>query len=61
MSEFVQAYDPDHRCYRKIEVRSGEVVDSEAYPFDGIEEVEPLESRKARRSARQSDPLGAYR
>lgn len=60
MSEYVQAYDPDHGVYRKIHVASGDFVDEQPVPFFDLDEVDALESRKQRQPVRY-DPLGDYR
>lgn len=61
MSGFVQAYDPDHRVYRKIHVASGEFVDEQPSPFRGVDEIEALESRKQQQRPGRYDPLGDFR
>lgn len=61
MTEYVQAYDPDQGVYRMIDAKSGTFVGEQEYPFDGIDEVDPLESKKARQPTRRYDPLGGFR
>lgn len=60
MSDYVQAYDPDHGVYRLIEVKTGDFVGEQEYLFDGVDEVDPLEGKGAKQPQRY-DPLGGFR
>lgn len=56
----VQAHDPNTGRYVLIRVHDGEIVDDRARPFEGVEEIEPLERKRSQQPA-SSDPLGMYR
>ena len=62
--KYVQAFDPNTKRYRAIEVASGRFADEDTegqpQPYRNMQEIEPLEKVRAHHPG-SADPLGDYR